>query len=177
MQFSDHLRKSGLSGVLLLTALTSAQAAPVLYTFSTPFGLNFTYTAPDFITTDTNILAANLGSCTPGFHAVPVVSFTCDSVSLIPSELTADRIDFFRTQIFLPDRTSTPVTDSYRFPDGSFGAAGSYDAFIDVPTFTAHLDVAVVDATVPEPGSLELLGIGAAALWWRRRSPRRNAAR
>jgi hypothetical protein len=161
----NRLRLLVLACIVLVMAQNAAQASAVLYTFASNGGFDFSYTAPDFVTTDTVILAADLQSCRAGFHPVPVISMNCDSIGLIPSGPTEDRIDFTIVGFCSVCGPSAPTvsTSSFRFPHQSLGAVGSYE---DIQFRTAHLDVTLVNTAVPEPGSLALLVIGATGLWW-----------
>lgn len=155
-------------GLLILVVFAATAQADVIYSFTgTPFGLNepqtFTYTAPDFVSDLTVVLAGQLDSCT---GTVNCVSVTFDPAAPDAGLLSpADEILF----------ASSNVVWNFFFPDGAFTTVGEYNN-LDPSGNVGHLSVQVT--TVPEPTTLSLVALGTAvaALRVRRRAkPRRES--
>jgi hypothetical protein len=149
-------------GLFTLLVASRALAVPVVYEFaalSSIFGVtgSFTFTAPDFITSNVNVPAASLDVCivtSPSGNVCGEMQFFADSSLLEGGSDNHDAIGFTATD------GSIAATAFYYFANGAFGALGSYASVLLGPEQAGLLTVRA--ATAPEPAPIALLAIALA---------------
>jgi hypothetical protein len=156
-------------GLLALLAASTSFADPVVYDFSAlsafiGFVGSFSYTAPGFVTTNLEVPASSLNSCVvfPGDAVCADMEFFVDSSPLEGS----DKHDVVGFGAVSGDLI---FTSFYYFPNGTFGAPGSYTTV----EFVGQQDGLLTVHSVVEPPSITLLAIALAAAYLRLR--RRSA--
>jgi hypothetical protein len=156
-------------GSFALLAAATSLADPVVYDFSAlsafiGFVGSFSYTAPGFVTTNLEVPASSLSSCTvlPGDAVCADMEFFVDSSPLEGS----DKHDVVGFGAVSGDLI---FTSFYYFPNGTFGAPGSYTTV----EFVGQQDGLLTVHSVFEPPSITLLAIALAAAYLRLR--RRSA--
>ena len=140
--------------LVVTSALSHASVTEVQYTFFAQLGGNNTASArfltPTFVATDTTIPASQLEFC-------QFTGTSCASVILEPGLFVQP---FGVVDVFTVTASNSTLV-AYAFPNGSFGAFGTYFA----TSGTALLSVQSVTVTpAPEPSSLLLLSSGTLAL-------------
>ena len=143
----------GLLAVGLLFAPMAGWAS-VIYDFTTPIGggQSFSYTHPAFITIDVFQCDSN------GPVDCRDINFILDSGPLVGEE--GDPFDVVQLATHEPDGSGN---FNFFFPNGAFLQFGEYDDF----NGDGHL--VVRPSSVPEPGTLSLLGLGLLGLGVTRR--------
>jgi hypothetical protein len=152
-------------GVFALLAAATSFADPVVYDFSAlsafiGFVGSFSYTAPGFVTTNLEVPASSLDTCTvlPGDAVCADMEFFVDSSPLEGSD-KHDVVGFGAVSGGLI------FTSFYYFPNGAFGAPGTYTTV----EFVGQQDGLLTVHSVFEPGSVALLPIALAAAYLRLR--------
>lgn len=135
------------TALLALFASIASASATVMYTFTG--GENFTYSSPDYISTDTTLGAAQLTAPDPAITSVSFLPSCPDGGGSRCDELTVTE-----------NLGGGSFVKSFNyFVNGAFATDGSYaNIFLGGGTI---LTVAGTPSTgVPEPASLVLLGTG-----------------
>jgi hypothetical protein len=142
------LRLLAFIALVASTAAAPRADADVIYQQSGDSALSFTYTAPDFITGDLSLLAADLTSVAAGILSV-------DFLSSCPDFAPCDEIRLNRTG---------GIVTILGYAENAFTVVGTYP----LDTLTLSVTQTQTDA-VPEPATLALLGAGLLALGAARR--------
>ncbi|UAK23445.1 PEPxxWA-CTERM sorting domain-containing protein [Sphingomonas nostoxanthinifaciens] len=154
------MRYSILAAVVAATIGGAAVAdASVVYSYSNPVGgASFSYTASDFITSNTAISGAATNSCS-------VFGFTCTSVNFSFSGAIAT---ISASSLFQSPFGSLPFSDSSTFNAADLMTPGAHGSTSNI---FASLTVTQMGGAVPEPASwaMMLAGFGIAGGAMRRR--------
>ena len=149
---------------LLFSCFASIAHASVIYDFSADssiFGVtgSFTYTAPDFVTSNKDVPAAALDTCTSPAGTCGTMQFFADSSGLTGGTDLYDAIGF----------TVDLSTAFYYFADGIFSTPGSFATVLFGEEQAGRLTIREGANNVPEPAPLALISIGLVALYIARR--------
>jgi len=152
---------------VLFSFFASVAHAGVVYDFtaeSSFFGGtgSFRYTAPDFITSNTDVPAASLDSCASPAGTCGTMQFFADS-----SVLTGGGPDLYDAIGFTVDLS----TAFYYFDNGIFSTPGSFATVLFGEQQAGRLTVSE-SGNVPEPAPLALISIALVALCIARKAAR-----